>query len=79
MAVSRYFPKFKHYGTTILLGTRIRCVIWQHIMGYATYFSTLLKDLGCLEKIDVDKSYSSVGIVRINQLNLNHRVAQTKS
>ena len=27
MAVSRYVPKFKHYGTTCALDTRVRCVI----------------------------------------------------
>lgn len=27
MTVSRYVPKFKHFGTTMALNTRVRCVI----------------------------------------------------
>ena len=37
MLVSRYTPKFKHYGTTISLDTRIRCVVGHHNMGYDDY------------------------------------------
>lgn len=77
MTVSRYVPKFKHYGTTMSLDTRIRCVIGQHNMGYANYYSTLLKNLGCIENND-DKSYLSQGIARIGQTKYNNRIHKQK-
>ena len=78
MTVSRYVPKFKHYGTTMSLDTRIRCVVGQHNMGYATYYSTLLKNLGCLENNDDDKSPLSQGLIRMNQTKLNNRLHKKK-
>ena len=48
MAVSRYVPKFKHYGTTMALDTRIRCVIGSHNMGYQGFYLALLRNLGCI-------------------------------
>ena len=78
MTVSQDVPKFKHYGTTMSLDTRIRCVVGQHNMGYATYYSTLLKNLGCLENNDDDKSPLSQGLIRINQTKLNNRLHKKK-
>ena len=43
MAVSRYVPKFKHFGTTTSLDTRIRCAIGTHNVSHRTFYSTLLK------------------------------------
>ena len=37
MCVSRYVPKFKHFGTTMSLDSRVRCVIGVHNVGYANY------------------------------------------
>ena len=68
MSVSRYVPKFKHYGTTMSLDTRLRCVIGQHNMGYESYYKTLLYNLGCLEEeYDSEYCHISSGIARINK------------
>ena len=67
MAVSRYVPKFKHYGTTMALDTRVRCVIASHNMGYATFFSTLLVRLGCIEKAAIPNRLLTIGLSRTSE------------
>ena len=47
MAVSKYVPKYKHFGTTMALDTRIRCVVDTHNMGNKGFYFALLKNLGC--------------------------------
>ena len=76
MSVSRYVPKFKHYGTTMSLDTRIRCVIGHHNMGYETYYKTLLYNLGCLQKDD--NCHLSAGLARINEAKLRNRQYKQK-
>ena len=46
MSVSRLVPKFKHYGTTMALDSRIRLVLGVHNLGYAEFYLTLLHNLG---------------------------------
>ena len=72
MCISRYVPKFKHYGTTMSFDTRIRCVIGHHNMGYETYYKSLLQNLGCLQKND--ECHLSTGLTRINQTKLSNRI-----
>ena len=67
MSVSRYVPKFKNYGTSMSLDTRVRCVIGSHNMGYTTYYKTLLCKLGCLEENDDKNCHISSGISRIGK------------
>ena len=67
MSVSRYVPKFKHYGTSMSLDTRVRCVIGAHNMGYTTYYKTLLTKLGCLAESDNENCHLSSGIIRIGK------------
>ncbi len=67
MSVSRYVPKFKHYGTSMSLDTRVRCVIGSHNMGYTTYYKTMLTKLGCLEEKDNENRPISSGIARIGK------------
>ena len=67
MAVSRYVPKFKHFGTTTSLDTRIRCVIGTQNMSYRTFYSTLLKNLGCLDSNDLSARPILSGISRIDE------------
>ena len=73
MAVSRYVPKFKHFGTTMTLDSRFRCVIGVHNMGYANYYLTLLTDLGCLDEINGSERLISTGITRINKTKSGNR------
>ena len=73
MAVSRYVPKFKHFGTTMALDSRVRCVIGAHNMGYDNYYLTLLTNLGCIEEIDRENRHISLGITRINETKLNNK------
>ena len=68
MSVSRYVPKFKHYGTSMSLDTRVRCVIGSHNMGYSNYYKTLLTKLGCLEENDEENRHLSSGITRIGKI-----------
>ena len=67
MAVSRYVPKFKHYGTTCALDTRVRCVIGSHNMGYKDFYLSLLINLGCLNDTSIETTLISTGISRINE------------
>ena len=78
MSVSRYVPKFKHYGTSMSLDTRIRCVVGTHNMGYSTFYSTLLANLGCIEKRDGENRHLSSGITRIGKTKLRHRTYKQK-
>jgi len=73
MLVSRYVPKFKHYGTTMSLDTRIRCVVGQHNMRYHDYYKSLLIKLGCLEENDGDNLHISSGIARIDKKKICNR------
>ena len=74
MSVSRYVPKFKHYGTSMSLNTRVRCVIGTHNMGYSTYYQTLLTNLGCLEERDGENRHLSSGIARIGKIKSGNKV-----
>ena len=66
MAVSRYVPKNKHYGTTMALDTRVRCVIASHNMGYQGFYSALLRDLGCVDDTGLEERLISSGVARVN-------------
>ena len=70
MSVSRYVPKFKHFGTTMALDTRVRCVIGVRNLGYANFYNTLLFNLGCLAVSDGERLISQ-GISIIDKTKLN--------
>ena len=72
MAVSRYVPKNKHYGTSMSLDTRVRCVIGTRNMGYSSYFKTLLRNLGCLDENDKENCPLSSGITRTDKTKLRN-------
>ena len=78
MSVSRYVHKFKHYGTSMSLDTRIRCAIGSYNMGYDLLNSTLLDNLGCTDIEDGKNSYLSSGIKRIYKTNLSSRSYKLK-
>ena len=78
MSVSRYVPKFKHYGTSMSLDTRVRCVIGTNNMGYTTYYKTLLTNLGCLEERDDESSNLSSGITRIGKTKSSNKIHKQK-
>ena len=60
------------------LDTRIRCVIGSHNMGYSTFYSTLLANLGCIDKRDGENNHLSSGITRICKIKLRHRTYKQK-
>ena len=74
MAVSRYVPKFKHYGTTMTLDTRVRCVIAAHNMSYSGFYSALLTDIGCIDDIGINKRPISSGIAKINDAKTRNKI-----
>ena len=74
MAISRYVPKFKHFGTTMALDTRIRCVIAQHNMTYRGFYLTLLANLGCLDDTGLALRPISIGISRINDARVANKI-----
>ena len=63
ISVSHYFPKFKHYGTSMSLDTNERCIIGAHNMGYTTFYKTLLIKLGCLVESHKENSHLFSGTV----------------
>ena len=65
MSISRYVPKFEHFGTTMSLNNRVRLVLGVHNLGYAKFYLTLLHNLGCLHENDSVQPIS-VSITRIN-------------
>ena len=71
-SVARYAPKFKHYGTTMSLESRVRLVIGVHNSGYSNYYLTLLTFLGCIGKSDEDRLLFN-GIHRISKTKLNNQ------
>ena len=73
MSVARYVPKFKHYGTTMSLESRVRCVLGVHNSGYSNFYLTLLTFLGCLGKSD-DYRLLFSGIHRISNTKLKTKV-----
>ena len=73
MAVSRYVPKFKHYGTTMALDTRIRCVISSHNMGYRDFYLALLTDLGCTDDNNLKSRMISSGIAKVNDTRIQNK------
>ena len=73
MSVARAVPKFKHFGTTMTLDTRIRNVIGVHNTGYKQYYSALLSNLGCVDALDDENRVIIQGIARINEAKQNNR------
>ena len=73
MCVSRYVPKFKHFGGTMALDSRVRCVIGVHNLGYANYYLALLDTLGCVKEIDVNNRLISNSILKIDHAKLNNK------
>ena len=72
MSVARYVPKFKHFGTTMSLESRVRCVIGVHNLGYSKFYLTLLTNLGCLGKSD-EYRLLLTGITRISNTKLKNK------
>ena len=77
MAVSRYVPKLKHFGTTMSLDTRIRCVIGTHNMGYHPFYLSLLANLGCLETMG-ESSPMMAGIIKVNNAKKSNKYRKQK-
>ena len=78
MSVARYVPKFKHFGSTMSLESRVRCVIGVHNSGYSNYYLTLLTFLGCISRTD-DYRPLQIGIHRISNTKLRiGKYKQTK-
>ena len=75
-SVARYVPKFKHFGTTMALDTRVRCVIGTHNMGYSNYYLTMLTNLGCLDENDDENRHISSGISKIDGAKASNRKMQ---
>ena len=59
MSVSRLVPKFKHFGTTMALDSRVRLVLGVHNLGYAEFYLTLLHNLGCLDEMAIQQPIST--------------------
>ena len=74
MSVARQVPKFKHFGTTVTLDSRVRNVIGVHNMGYDAYYLTLLYNLGCIEsKNDLETRIITQCIGRIYKTKQDNR------
>ena len=78
MSVSRCVPKFKHFGTTMSLDSRVRSVVGVHNLGYANYYLTLLTNLGCISENENNIRLISTGITRIDMAKLRNRKMKMK-
>ena len=79
MAVSKYVPKYKHFGTTMALDTRIRCVIGTHNLGYKGFYFALLKNLGCLDNNSFSKKRLILsGIARIDETRNQNKIIKSQ-
>ena len=78
MAISKYVPKDKHFGTTMALDTRIRCVIGTHNLGYKYFYFALLKKLGCIDNNSFSKRLILSGITRIDEKRNQNKIIKSQ-
>ena len=78
MAVSKYVPKYKHFGTTMALDTRIRCVIGTHNLGYKGFYFALLKNLGCIDNSSLSKRLILSGISRVDETRNQNKIYKSR-
>ena len=74
--IARFVPKFKHFGTTTALDTRVATVVGIVNYGYEKFYNELIDQIGIFNK--TNRPFISIGISQLNQCKLNNQQLKKK-
>ena len=73
--IARFVPKFKHFGTTTALDTRIDTVVGICNFGYKKFYTTLINDI---RRNQNAKLFEFIGISRCHIIKENNMKLKKK-